>query len=134
MMTHRRLSTGIIVPPADEYADILLDEWDTAIAAYEQAIRDAAAARCELAALREPMAIIEAETVLGVEGRADAERRARALLTLRRHEGWRGYRRASQAAHERLHDAEGRATVARMRAELVRAALAAVLHREHPEA
>jgi hypothetical protein len=130
LMRQHRDSAFIVVPDADDYTDILLDEWDTYIAAYEEAVCDIAEARRVLAELREPMAVIEAETLLTVEGRAEAEGRARALLALRWHDGWRGYQREAQAARERMHEAARRASVARMRAGLVRMALTVALRRD----
>jgi len=121
----------ITVPVAGEHVSILLDEWDTYIAAYAAAMREATQARHELAMAREPMVIIEAETLRTVEGRTRSERRARTLLVLHRHDGWCGYQRAVRAARGCIHEAEQRAAVAQMRIELVRAALTAVLGGRH---
>ena len=120
--------TVVIVPDVDEYAGMLLDEWDTHITAWAEAMEDAAQARRELAMTRESMAIIEAEIVIAVDGPTEGERRARALLALYQHDGWRRHREAIRATRDRILRAEHRAALAQMRTELVRAALVA---REH---
>lgn len=126
-MAYHPTTVTIAVPDANDYVGLLLDEWDTQLTTWDEAARDAARTRRDLAMTREPMAIIEAETLLAAEGRTEGERRARALLALRQHDGWRGYHEAGRAARERIVEAEHRATLARMRSELVHAALTATL-------
>lgn len=128
-MAHHFDAVPISVPDADEYVGILLDEWDTQITTWAEAARHAAQARRDLTVSRELMAIIEAETLLAFEGHTESERRSRLLLALHRHNAWRECREAVRAARERIMEAENRATLARMRLELVRAALTASVGR-----
>ena len=129
-MVRHRCESSIAVPDSEDYVDVLLDEWDTHIAECEAALREAAQARRDLDRVWELIARIEAETVRAAAGRTRAERRAAIVLTLERHAGWCDHRRARRAARQRLQEAECRATVARLRAELVRTALTAALGRE----
>lgn len=88
-MDDRLRPPTVAVPDIDEYTGMLLDEWDTQIAAYVDALRDAFAAHHELTTAREAMAVIEAEIMLTARGRTDAERRALTVLALRAHSGRR---------------------------------------------
>jgi hypothetical protein len=126
----RQLPLAIItVPDVHECPGMLLDEWDTQIAAHAEALREAVDACRDLVAADEAMAIIGAETLLSVEGHTEAERTARALLALRLHDGWLRYRQQARAAQDRVREARRRAGVAWMRSELIRTALAVALRR-----
>jgi hypothetical protein len=126
-MPPHRYGPAIAVPIVEDLVGILLDEWDTHIAECQAALLEAARAERDLDLAREALALIEAEILLAAEGRTRAERRARTVLALGWHDGWRGHRHAARAARQGIRDAECRATVARRRAGLVRAALIAAL-------
>ena len=102
-----------------------LDVYDDTIDALDAAYRDADAARRELDAARRSMDVAEARIVVaGIEGKNEAERRARLLLALLddaayRHADWR-----AQEAAEGQRNAERQVRIVTERCRLLRASLA----------
>ena len=102
----------------------LLDELDTLISDLDATLADQAAARLAVADAAAEMAIIDASLALSIEGKNEAERKARLTLALRDDGGYQELCRVAREARAALHDADRRATVIKARMQLVRAALA----------
>lgn len=103
----------------------LLAEYERQIAALDQALRDSAAARQALELDGDQISYIEAETTLGVDGRNEAERRAKLAIELQENPDYQAALTARRATRESLADAERRSTIAAERCRMLRAALAA---------
>ena len=106
-----------------------LDAYDDMIAALDHAYRDADAARREIDAARRDMDIAEARIIVaGVEGKNEAERKARLLLALLDDAAYRDADQRAQDAAEALRHAERQVRILTERCRLLRAALALVAH------
>jgi hypothetical protein len=124
-MTATMTSAPFVIPtePRPGIAD--LDEYDSAIAALDLALRDADAARRDLEAARRELELIEARHVAaGIDGRNEAERKARLLLALLDDPAYRNADDRARDACEAQRDAERRVRVLMERCRLLRAAVA----------
>ena len=110
-------------PLPREVALAELDAWDTALADLDQALRDAATARRDLAAATTQAEVLEASALLTVEGKNEAERKARLVLALRESAAYQLATADAQEARERLADAERRIVTRKERCRLLRAAV-----------
>ena len=101
-----------------------LDTYDSAITELDAALSDAARERLIIHETGAELALLEAHASLTVEGRNEAERKARLTLALHDSSAYEQARVRDRDARFRLADAERRATVARERCRLLRSALA----------
>src|SRR5581483_1802568 len=120
------VNTGEAIPTITIDPDrtgALLDELDDLIALIDTVMQEQITARVVLADAELEQAIIEAEHTLNIEGRNDAERKARLTLALRDDVAYQTHASAAREARGMLHDCERRLTVARLRVTLIRVAL-----------
>ena len=106
-----------------ELDQVKLDTWDDAIGALDVALTDAAAARRDLADAQSEMDCLEAAVMLRIEGGNAEQRKARITLALAELPAYQGVAAEARNARVRLADAGQRATIAKERCRLVRAAL-----------
>ena len=118
--------TSIPVIPVEPLPGLaLLDEYDNVIAALDLALRDADAARRTLDHARRRMDVAEARIIAaGVEGKNEAERKARLLLALLEDRPHRDADQQAQDAAEEQRQAERQVRVVTERCRLLRASLA----------
>ena len=116
--THATLPTLEAFDPRAE-----LDAWDECIAELDCALRDAAAARLDLDSLALQLERLEASHALDLEGKNAEERKARLVLVLADDPRHQRAKLAYHNARRCLLDAERRATLAKERCRLLRAAL-----------
>ena len=115
-----------LIPTIEMSADphgALLNEIDDLIAALNGALSDQASARLVIADAESEQAIIEASLTLTIEGRNEAERRARLLLALRDDAVYQELGRTLRYARAALWQAERTFTVTKHRLRLVHAAM-----------
>lgn len=108
---------------------LLLDEWDTAITDLDCALRENKIARSDLLVVEDAQRCAEARVSLRIEGKNEAERRARLTLALEKHREYQAACHDIIGLKERIWDAEREAAVAKERCRLLRAALALVTDR-----
>jgi hypothetical protein len=111
--------------PTTRHAAELLAEYERQIAALDQGLRDAATARQALELDGDQISYIEAETTLQVDGRNEAERRAKLVIELQENSDYQTALTGRRTNRERLADADRRVTIATERCRMLRAALAA---------
>lgn len=109
----------------DRYAGgaALLDEFDTLITRMDDALAEQTTARAVLAGAESEMAVIEASHQLGIEGKNEAERKARLVLALRDDAAFQTFVAAAREARATLAEVDRVLIVTRYRIQLVRAAL-----------
>ena len=100
-----------------------LDAYDSAIAELDAALTDAARERLIIHEAGTELALMEAQVSLTVEGRNEAERKARLTVALHENSEYEQARVRDRDARFRLADAERRVMVARERCRLLRCAL-----------
>ena len=100
-----------------------LETWEHAIAALDQALADAIAARAAIDIETALLDRIEASTMLTIEGGNAETRKARLTLALADDAGYQTHLAALKAARERLADADRRVAITRERCRLLRATL-----------
>lgn len=110
------------VQPVCGVAD--LDRWEATIDQLDAALRDTATARATLDRLAVQMDRAEARHLLAVEGRNEAERKARLTLTLADDPAYERLREEREEARDHLALADRAVQVLRERCRLLRAALA----------
>ena len=122
--------TSIPVIPVEPTPGLsLLDEYDSAIAALDLALRDADAARRTLDQARRQMEVAEARIIAaGVEGKNESERKARLLLALLEDRVYRDADQQAQDAAEEQRQAERQVRILTERCRLLRASLALYHH------
>ncbi|MBI2760400.1 MAG: hypothetical protein HYX51_03110 [Chloroflexi bacterium] len=101
-----------------------LAEYERQITDLDQALRDAAAARQALELDGDQLSYIEAETTLHVDGRNEAERRAKLVIELQENPDYQAALASRRTNRERLADADRRVTIATERCRMLRGALA----------
>jgi hypothetical protein len=111
-------STPLAATRAQALARMELDGWDDALTALDLALLDAARHRATLALLEQDFSATEARMALDIEGRNEAERRARLTLALSQDAAAYALTRAMVDTRQQIHDADRRAEVARQRARL----------------
>ena len=107
----------------DDRSGALLDELDTLIAELDAALAEQNTARLVVADAEMEMSLREASATLTIDGRNEAERKARLTLALRSDPAYQQLAQTARHARAGLLDAERRLTVIRQRIALVRAAL-----------
>jgi hypothetical protein len=114
------------LPVCDDITDqrgALLDDYDTAISELDAALTDAMHARLALADAEADLSLIEARAILAASGGNAETRKATVTLALADDPAWQDRSRTARTARIGITDAERRATLAKERCRLLRAAL-----------
>ena len=129
MQTHTTHAPAVLMPGYRALTDAALadlDAYDTAISELDTALTDAARERGVIQEMGTEMALIEAHVSLSVEGKNEAERKARLTVHLARDKRYQDELGAARMWRTMKAESEHRAAVARERCRLIRAALALV--------
>ena len=120
------LTAPVTTTPAALHSDqqAQFEQWEECIAALDQALTDAAAARAAIDAESVTLERLEASAVLGIEGGNAETRKARLTLALADDARYQHHAQRLQDARQRHLDAERRVQVSKERCRLLRATLA----------
>ena len=118
---------GLPAPALPLRVQCELDDWDSAIAALDAALADAAAARSDVADAEREADLLEARTLLGITGSNESMRKAALAVTLSESIAYQDITTEARAARERLADAERCVVILKERCRLHRSAVATAL-------